>query len=202
MESPARGIRFIHEAISRELALFERLAAGGATGELAARLPFFERVLYLHTNSEEQSVFLDVSEKAPDVPASYILDHREDERQMAALKAALEAGGGPPLVRAVSVLREHVSLHIRKEEELLVPLIERHYDVAEQGAMVGRMMSTFSPEDMAAIVPWLITWLDPADRRAYVRAVERGVPPERFAGMLGMLRRSLAPDVWGTLERV
>jgi hypothetical protein len=200
MESPVRGVRFIHEAINREAAELERLASRGDPSSIAARLPFFKRVLHLHTAGEEGGMFADLATRSPDVPASYILDHREEDELFAAVERTVSEGG-PSLLRALIALREHLRLHIRKEEELLVPLIERLFTPEEQGAQVGRMMATFTPADMAAVLPWLLDWLEPSDRRAYVGMVERSAPPERFAAFLQMLRGSLAPQVWQSLER-
>jgi hypothetical protein len=200
MEGPARGVRFIHEAINREAAELERLATQGDATAIAARLPFFKRVLHLHTSGEERSVFADLATHLPDVPAAYVLDHRVDEAHVAELEAAL-AEGGPRVARAVIALREHLRLHIRKEEELLVPLLEKLFTPEEQGAQIGRMMAQFTPDDLAAILPWMITWLDPADRRAYLGIAERAMPPERFGGVLQLLRGAVAPDVWQSLGR-
>jgi hypothetical protein len=200
MESPVRGIRFIHEAINREAAELERLASRAETSAVGARLPFFKRVLHLHTAGEETSMFADLATRSPDVPASYILDHREEDELFAAVERSVPEGG-PSLLRATIALREHLRLHIRKEEELLIPLIERLFTPEEQGAQLGRMMASFTPADMGAVLPWLLTWLDASDRRAYLGMVERAAPPERFAALLQMLRGSLAPEVWQSLER-
>lgn len=200
MESPVRGIRFIHQAIAREVADLERLADAGDRDAVAARLPFFKKVLHLHATGEEQGLFPDLAAQVPDVPATYVLDHREEDELIAAVERALPEGG-PRLARAVAILREHLRLHIRKEEELLVPLVERLFSPAEQGVHVGRMMSAFSPADLAQVLPWLVTWLDPEERRAYVAIVERAMPPDRFGGMLALLRGSLAQDVWTSLGR-
>ena len=44
-------------------------------------------------------------------------------------------------------LAAHASLHSRKEDQLLVPIVDQLFSVAEQGAMVGKMLSMFPPAD-------------------------------------------------------
>ena len=200
MESPARGIRFIHQAISREAREIERLAAeDGGGAQVAARLPFFRRALRLHTSGEEMSIFADLAQRAPHVPAAYLLDHREEEHLLDELERAA-AQGGPGLPRAAVALTEHLRLHIRKEEELVVPLLEEMYTPAELGAQIVRMMATFTPADFAAVLPWLITWLDPEDRRAYL-AVMEAAAPQRMPQVLELLRAKLTPEAWQSLGR-
>jgi hemerythrin HHE cation binding domain-containing protein len=201
MESPARGVRFIHTAIEREAEEIERLAAAGEAAAVAERLPLFKRVLALHTGGEEDSIFKDIDAHLPDVTAAYVLDHREEEERFAALERAAADGAPQPLYRAAAALRDHLRLHIRKENELLIPIVERLYSPAEQGAQIARMMAAFAPADFAAVLPWLIEWLDPVDRRAYLGIVEAAAPPERFAAVLGMVRAGVSPGVWATLER-
>lgn len=192
MEGPARGVRFIHEAINREAADLERLAK---TGPLEpTRVAFFKKVLRLHAKGEELAVFPAIDERAKDVVSPYLLDHREEEEILAQLD-------GPDYLRAAIQLAEHLRLHIKKENEILVPLVERLLTPAEQAAHVAKMMSVFSPADMAEILPWMITWLSSEDRRAYLAMLEKVMPPEPFQGALAMLRAKLAPEAWQSLGR-
>jgi hypothetical protein len=200
METPVRGIRFIHRAILVEAGKVEALAAEGQKTAVAERLPFFERVLHLHNTGEEVALFPDIDARQPDVIPAYLLDHREEKQLFATLREAC-ATGGPALVRAAAAVAAHLRLHIKKEEELIVPLMERLFSIPEQGAQVGKMMGQFTPADMGQILPWLVTSLEVEDRRAYLSLMEKAAPPDRFAGVLGMLRAGLAPEVWASLGR-
>jgi hypothetical protein len=189
MESPARAIRYIHQAIKHEAKLLAE-----SDGPLdAARVAFFAKVLHLHNAGEEASVFPSLDARVKDVVPSYLLDHSEEQQLVRDL-----VDGKPG---AAARLQQHLVLHIKKEEELLVPLIERTFTIAEMGADVGRMMAVFSPADMAEVLPWLIGSLGVDDRLGYVAFIERAMPPDRFGGILGLLRGKLAPDVWQSLGR-
>jgi hemerythrin-like domain-containing protein len=201
MPGPASGIRFIHSAILREASELTRLAEAGDLDTLRARLPLYTRILHLHIAGEEAAIFPEVQARLPDVIPPYLLEHDEERRLRQALVDAVERGDRAAVVAAIGALREHLAAHIHKENEILVPLIESHFSVEEQGAHMGKMMAQFTPADMAAALPWLVTALEPADRRAYIAMLERAAPPERVTAMLGMLRGALSAEVWDSLGR-
>jgi hemerythrin superfamily protein len=192
MESPVRGIRFIHEAINREAADLARLAKSGPLD--SKRIALFKKILSIHAKGEEVGLFPAIEKRAADVVAPYLLDHREEEHLLEELE------GKDPHAAAVR-LAEHLRLHIKKENEILGPLLERILTPEEQLKHVGEMMAVFTPADMGEILPWMITWLDTTDRRAYVGILAHALPPERLQGILGLLKAKLAPDVWETLGR-
>jgi hypothetical protein len=200
METPVRGVRFIHRAILVEAGQIEALAAEGRGPAVAERLPFFERVLHLHNTGEEVGLFPDIDAKAPDIVPAYLLDHREEKVLFANLRAACTAGG-PNLAQAAAAFAAHLRLHIKKEEELIVPLVERLFSIPEQGAQVGKMLAQFTPADMGQLLPWLVTALEVDDRRAYLGLLERVMPPDRFGGALATVKAGVTPEVWASLGR-
>jgi hypothetical protein len=200
METPVRVVRFIHKAILVEAGKLELLAAEGRVAALADRLPFFEKVLDLHNGGEELGAFPAIDARLPDIVPAYLLDHREEKGLFANLKESC-AVGGSALVRAAAAVAAHLRLHIKKEEELIIPLIERLFSIPEQGALVSKMLSNFTPADMAQVLPWLVGSLEVDDRRTYLALMEKAIPPPAFTGMLGLLENSLAADVWATLGR-
>jgi hypothetical protein len=200
METPVRGIRFIHRAILVEVGRIESAAAEGRGAAVAERLPFFERVLDLHNTGEEVALFPDIDAKAPDIVPAYLLDHREEKVLFANLRAAC-AGGGANLAQAAAAVAAHLRLHVKKEEELIVPLVERLFSVPEQGAHVGKMLAQFTPADMGQVLPWLVTALEVDDRRTYLGLMEKVMPPDRLAGALATVKAGVTPEVWASLGR-
>jgi hypothetical protein len=197
MDSPARGIRFIHRAIQREIDTLESEAwAGRVDGRWAERMGFLAHAVHLHTQAEEKSIFLDLEPKVPELAAPYLLDHDVEDEQF---EKAVAAGAKEDLEaakRLSTALAHHARLHIRKEEELVVPLLERHFAPAEQGAQIGRMMATFPPADLMAILPWMVQRLDVEDRVAYVTILQRTAPPERLPAMTGLIRNGIGEAAW------
>jgi zinc finger-like protein len=200
METPVRGIRFIHKAILVEAGRIEAAAAEGRGAAVAERLPFFERLLHLHNAGEEIGLFPDIDAKAPDIVPAYLLDHREEKVLFANLRDACAAGGAN-LAQAATAVATHLRLHIKKEEELIVPLVERLFSVPEQGAQLGKILGQFTPADMAQVLPWMITALEVDDRRTYLGLMEKMVPPDRFAGVLATVKVGVTPEVWASLGR-
>jgi hypothetical protein len=200
METPVRGVRFIHRAILAEVGKIESEAVEGRSAAVAERLPFFERVLHLHNTGEEVGLFPDIEARAPDVVSAYLVDHSEEKLLFASLRDSC-AAGGPNLVRAASAVAAHLRLHIKKEEELIVPLVERLFSIPEQGAQVGKMLAQFTPADMAQLVPWLVTSLEIEDRRTYVGLLEKVMPAAVFAAAIATVKGGVTPEVWASLQR-
>jgi hypothetical protein len=63
------------------------------------------------------------------------------------------------------------------------------------------MTVQFSPPDLEAVLPWLVSHLEVEDRRAYLAMLERTVPVDRLQSMLGMIQRGVSPEVWQSVER-
>jgi len=200
METPVRGIRFIHKAILVEAGRIESAAAEGRGAAVAERLSFFERVLDLHNTGEEVGLFPDIDARSPDIVPAYLLEHREEKVLFANLRDAC-ASGGANLAQAAAAVAAHLRLHIKKEEELIVPLVERLFSVPEQGAQVGKMLAQFTPADMGRVLPWLVTALEVDDRRTYLGLMEKVVPPDRFGGVLVTVKAGVTPEVWASLGR-
>ena len=53
--------------------------------------------------------------------------------------------------------------HIEKENTLILPFIEEPLAHPEQGAMIGKILSTIPPEKSPTVIPWIIE-RTPTDR--------------------------------------
>lgn len=214
MPGPIAGIRFIHTAIDREAADIEERAsqltdADGARS-LAEKVAFFERVNAHHTRGEEIAIFPRLEEKVRHQSPAYLMDHEEEQAQFQEIKTLLAklARGSfddgaihARLRRQTTTLREALALHIRKENEIIVPLIDDAFSPTEQGIMVGKAVSEIPQAEMPAVLPWLVEWLDPDDREVYLRQIMRMQPPPVMAAASGWLSAKLPVEVWGDLRR-
>lgn len=199
MESPARAVRFIHIAILRELDGLVEAAWAGTLEGVSDRAERLRRLVELHTKGEEAGAFADLAVRVPESTATYLFDHVEEQEGFRALIAAASAGDVTACQRHATALAAHARAHIRKEEELIIPLIERTFTLPEIGAQVGRMMGTFPPAELLAALPWIVERLEPADRIAYCGFLGRVTPPERIGAVAGALRAGLSADVWGPI---
>lgn len=214
MPGPIASVRFIHTAIDREAADIEQRAdkltdADGARS-LAEKVAFFERVNAYHTKGEETAIFPRLEEKVQHQSPAYLMDHEEERAQFQEIKSLLaELAGGATvngsvhgrLKRQTAALRDALALHIRKENQIIVPLLDAAFSPPEQGAMVSKAVSEIPQAEMPAVLPWLVGWLDPDDREAYLRELMRVLPPPVIAAASGWLSAKLPGDAWTDLRR-
>ncbi|MEV6643543.1 hypothetical protein [Amycolatopsis sp. NPDC051371] len=106
------------------------------------------------------------------------------------------AGGLPGAALAEAVSRLHWLLveHLATEEDLALPLIEKHITAAEWGGMIADSAGDITPEQMPLIFGMMVYEADPET----VRDIIAQMPPE-VSGVLG----GLAPQSYAAhAERV
>jgi hypothetical protein len=156
-------------------------------------------MIHHHTEGEEKTVFAVLEQRCPAVAAGYLHDHVAERARLANIEKAARAGDLAAVRRGASQLVAHVELHIQKEEELIVPLMEKHFTIPEIGEHVGKMMASFTPEDLKALLPWMIVRLSPQQRIAYLQVVKGAMPPDRFQGMCGIIRGGIPAEDWSAI---
>jgi len=210
---PADGIRFVHIAISAEVRELEATATAAdepdALAAYGARLEWFATIVKAHNDGEEDGLFAELEQRAPKVAATYLFDHHDESELFAVMRAQLasaraassvtRAGELARLRRQAIALTEHVTVHVRKENELITPLVLELFSPPEQGAQIGKMMARFSPELMAQVMPWMVGKLELDDRCAYVGMIQRVMPPERFPVACGWIRGGIGDAAWAAL---
>lgn len=213
---PIRATRFAHAAIRSELAALEAACQvvephnTDAVRALAGRIKAFELMMHDHDGFEETCLFPDIEQRAPHLKAIYELEHREADRTLVALAAAANqlAGGGngqgetalkAQLARHAIVLNALVSLHIEKENTLLVPIIEDRFSPEEQAAILGRYAGYVAPERLLPGFAWIVERLSPADQDDFFRTYQRMLPPPAFGAIVGHVREQFGPERWGAI---
>lgn len=186
MPGPIDSLRFAHTAIERELVDLERqvsaLESTADAAPLAERFAFLEKFCEGHTRGEELGLFPDLDAKLPQFSATYLFDHGDERAAFARIHGDLvrfsrgEAAALAALRAEVSKVTDHVLRHIRKENELVIPLVHELFTAAEQGGMVQRVVSVFSPPEMVAGAAFILAWLDPPARAAYAGILANVAP--------------------------
>jgi hemerythrin-like domain-containing protein len=199
----ANGLLFIHKAIMREAHEIEHAVARMEDpAAVLKKLTFFEEIAHHHTDGEEEFFFPELEKKLPKVAVTYVFDHKDEKKLFATLKDAIgkaadDVHASHMARRTAIALVEHLDGHIRKENELVVPLIEELFTPEEHAAMVMKIQSKIPPQMMATVLPWLVNHLDPGERVELLSLM----PPERKTMVMGMLKTALKPDVWATIEK-
>lgn len=218
MPRPMQMYVYIHDAILRDVADFEEAARDldrddrDAIEGFAESVRTFHRRVKIHEHTEEAVLFPALNDRFEFVAESYAFDHEDFEPNVfATMDTALTdierapAGGerrdaAVRLYREAVSLREHMRLHIAKENELLIPHLEREFDVAEQTEIAGGMAALVEPPMMAEVVGWLYGGQSAADREGMIRFLMGFVPEEVFGRLTGMLAARGADD-WAEVER-
>ena len=114
------------------------------------------------------------SRRRPSIADTYLFDHVDERALFSELtQLAREASTGKPdalarLQRQSIALTEHLHAHVRKENELIFPLVNELFSPPEQGEMVGKMIADLTPEYNVIAMPWIVRMNDADGAAVYV----------------------------------
>ena len=208
MPGPLRSLVFVHTALRNELNDLANLAHAVARSEndievLKERFDWATYALHYHAAGEDAALFPAIEAKHPGVAMTFDDDHQTDDALVAEMKQLLEATNAQDnlsrIARLADQLADRASLHMDKEERLLVPFVEEHFSMEEQGAILGGMMKAFPPEFMLKGVPWIFSHLDESLRISYATALKGAMPAEPFAMHMSNVEKLLASDEWAPI---
>lgn len=203
MPGPINALRFVHTAILHESDRVDASVAAASSVEdltaIADDVAFFEELVLLHTRGEELGMFPVLAELAPHIDETYLFDHEDERATFTALREAIANGDVRGAQRAAVVLRANAHSHVEKENTLILPFVDEQLPAPEQGAMVGRILSTIPPEKQPTLIPWIVERIPADDAAAYVTVLEGAMPPEVFAAAKGWIHDGVSPDVWAGL---
>lgn len=208
MPGPLRSLVFVHTALRNELNDLANLAHAAAKGEndietLKERFDWATYALHYHAAGEDAALFPAVEAKHPGVAMTFDDDHQTDDALVAEMKQLLEATNAQDnlsrIARLADQLADRASLHMDKEERLLVPFVEEHFSMEEQGAILGGMLQAFPPEFMLKGVPWIFSHLDEGLRISYATALKGAMPAEPFAMHMSNVEKQLGSDEWAPI---
>ena len=218
MSGPLQVYLYIHDAILREVADLE-LVARELNGEdatevtaLADRMTWFHKMVKQHEHAEEEILFPAMNDRYRFVAETYKFDHDHFEDQVfdgidAAFAGLARSNGNGErkdhlrlLHRQNIALNVHMKLHISKENELLIPKLEKEFDIEEQIAIAGGMAGMFDPQLMGETVGFMYRGQSVQDREGMIRFLMNVLPEEAFGGLSGMLE-GMGADDWAEMQR-
>lgn len=209
MPGPIDSLRFVHAAILKEAddleAAVVALDDASAAGDLAERMQYFGELVNAHTQGEEVGLFPPLIERDAAIAETYLFDHVDERALFAELGALVDscrAGDAAALAklrREIVALVTHIHSHISKENELVLPRVASEFSVEEQGKMVSDILSTFTPEDTAVAIPWIVARLDADTAAAYVNVLANVMPPPAFGAAKGWIQGGISAEQWSAL---
>ena len=205
MSGPLDIVGSIHNALRRDVsqidaATYKVARNGGDLAPVFDRLSIVSEILDYHAQGEEAAVFPAVDKLTPLVAQAYFLDHRELDTMVDRLEMMRKKPDPLITARATAVLKSHLRIHLDKEDVHLYPILRERTTQSEQ-VSIGRMMSgKVPPERFPAMVQWLLPLLDFDDRVVITEGWMKLMPPQIFAGLKPLMRKSMAED-WGKLTQ-
>jgi hemerythrin-like domain-containing protein len=135
----------------------------------------FTGELHHHHSVEDEVFFPALAERVPTFVhhgPELAADHEHLDVVLGQLRlalAAVAAGEGvepflADAVRAAAELRDHLDRHLAVEDQDVVPLFERHLTADEYDGLDARAKEDLSLRQAAFTVPWLMSYLDDAER--------------------------------------
>ncbi len=214
IKGPIRGFFYAHKAIRTELSalanLAERLDPNANIDEFEDRLEVLHILVKAHAGGEEDAYYPGLDRLRKDISKAYIWDHKLDEELFESIKrsiARINDNGKPSdiesLRRDMLTLKDTLSAHAQKEDDLLVPLADAEMPISEQGAIAGKVVAGIPPHLMERIFKRVvISALTTEERADYIGLVKKGLPPEVFETIVGWFREALPANDWKDLVQM
>ena len=174
---------------------------GGDLSPLIDRLHWFNQILDLHAQGEEEAVFPALDRVAPLLVPLFVDDHREMDTMSEGLSQVVGAPDELAAARAAAVLHSHVRIHLAKEDTYLYPILGKRIDVNEQAPIVGQMASKVPPQLMPQFVNWLFPLVNQQDQATMTTVWKALMPEEVFAGVRKLIQGAVKTDDWSEITR-
>lgn len=209
--------RFIHKALRalmlRTLQQAGQLDAGDAADRraLVAAVEELLQVCTDHLTHENRFFHAPLRERAPRAVLPFDDDHQGHVAAIAALRSRTDrvaAGGAGARADAYALYLELSRFvadnleHMADEETLLTRALWEHFDDAEIRALEDRLRATFTPQESAYYMRWMLRGLNHAELEILAGGAREGMPAPAFDDLCAMLREELPAPRWARLARV
>jgi hypothetical protein len=204
---PIDLILVAHDAFRRDLAEIDAACLGAArdgrdVSEMIKRLDFFTEMLSWHAQGEDSGIFPAMEKIAPDVAASYEIDHRGLDLAADGLSVAVEAEDPLAVARATAAFRFHLDMHLYKEEVHLYRLFTDRLPESEQAKAVSVFTDALPVARFSDFVAWLFPLVEVEGRTRVVRVWQAAMPPRVFAGSMSLVEQALGSAYGDLVDRV
>jgi hypothetical protein len=198
--APVDLILVAHSAFRRDLTEIDAAALTSARREsdfteTIQRLEFFTEMLSWHAKGEDSGIFPALERVAPDVAASYEIDHRGLDIASEGLDRAIEVGDRIAVARATAAFKFHLDMHLHKEEVHLYHLFVDRLSTSEQAEAVGVFTDALPIDRFGDFVNWLFPLVAVEEQARVVEVWRVAMPPSVFAGSMALVQRVLGTEL-------
>jgi Hemerythrin HHE cation binding domain len=161
------------------------------------------RLFEKHAHSEDNHVFPAIEKYEPSVADAFEQEHVKDHFLGELLTASIslysyaavitEKGEAGRQIHSAYVKFMVFNLeHMRKEEEIINPLLWRYYTDADLMAITQEIIANIPPDYMAQYSKWMMRGLNNAEIAAWLRAVEKTAPEPAFQSLFATAENELS----------
>jgi hemerythrin-like domain-containing protein len=213
IKGPIKGYYYPHKAIRVELESLEKKSVtldSESTAELEEfkhRLDFLKMFFNAHEDGEEASLYPAAGNLRKDLNKAFEWDRHISEECFKMIFEAIDEyrksrarSASLKIVRGMAALGTFLGAHETKEDEILLPLIDRELDPKAQGEVIGKAMSKFPPSTVEDVEKFLIKRLTQNDRVDFLRIVKQGAPLETFKAITKWVKEVLSEEEWKELK--
>ncbi|MDA8243614.1 MAG: hemerythrin domain-containing protein [Elusimicrobia bacterium] len=149
---PLRRLVDEHALIKRVLGALPSFLAGADLASPADAARAREVIRFIRSyadrlhHAKEEEILFGLFDPSLDVLKAMLAEHETGRAHVRAAAAALDAGDGPAAAVALSAYRELLLDHIKKEDEVLYPWMDRNLSMTQ----VGKLSESFNEADAKA----------------------------------------------------
>lgn len=168
-------------------------------------------VLDGHAEREARFIHAALRERRPAAVPAFDADHASQAHAHAALRRdvqALRSAGTAALPQglhglylALSALVGHHWQHMQEEETTMIAAVWAAFNDDEIQALEDRIVASVPPQEMAALLGWMLQALHAGERLALLSAMQAGMPPQAFDGVMDLAKSRLDAGAYAALAR-
>ena len=199
----------IHNAFRRDIREIDELAyaaarEGKAPTAVVGRLDAFMYMLDFHAQCEDALILPALERVAPLLAYPYQADHDEIGVTQESWQRLRESPDPLDVARLTAALKEHVLLHLHKEDEQLYPVVDARVSPDEQAHILRDAVGEVPTDEAAAhsppVAPYALGLMDYDDRETMVRWFQQYMPPAIWVQTKVLIRNAIKAD-WAELVR-
>jgi hemerythrin-like domain-containing protein len=165
-----------------------------------------------HAHKEDTFILPMINEYEPSVAAGFTAEHEEDERLGIELSNAAErvANSSTLLEKIVSGRELAESFvrfmvfnlgHMAKEEDIINKILWRYYSDDEIKAVASQISASTPPWMQDFYAKWMLRGINNTEATAWIKAIEKGVPPVVFQTLLQKAEQELPAQRFQKISR-
>lgn len=164
-----------------------------------------------HLRHEDAFLHTALEQRRPGSSVVTAVEHADHQRAFTELQGLLARCGqssASELEASVKALYLNLSFfvaenlaHMYREETETTDLLWQLYTDDELRRIEGAIVASETPEEIGASMRWMLPSITPQERRAMLGGAKQGLPPEAFAGLMGLAQSVLDGEQFRRLER-